>query len=194
MTNDLQLDTRHAILDVAMHLAQTRGFNGFSYRDIATSVGIKTASIHYYFPTKEDLGRALLRHYTHLLDQSCAAIRTASTDALRQYRQFVNIFDATAKTDGRVCLAGMLASDLTTLPPALQADIRAFFAHAEGWITDVLRGGQAAGTFTFTADPAQLAAVIMATLEGGLLLGRVMGDPGHVLGLGVHLETLLRPR
>ena len=52
-----------SILDIAQTLAQTRGYNAFSYRDISEVIGIKTSSIHYYFPTKGDLGEALVRRY-----------------------------------------------------------------------------------------------------------------------------------
>lgn len=49
------------IIEAAQELAQTRGYNGFSYQDIAERVGIRTASIHYHFPSKGDLGKAALR-------------------------------------------------------------------------------------------------------------------------------------
>ena len=58
--------TAGKILDVAEHFMQTRGFNDFSYRDIQNEVGVKTSSIHYYFPTKQDL-------VIHLIDRLCCA-------------------------------------------------------------------------------------------------------------------------
>ena len=51
------------ILDAAEGFARQTGYNGFSFRDIAAEIGIKSASVHYHFPTKGDLGAALARRY-----------------------------------------------------------------------------------------------------------------------------------
>src|SRR5579862_1588267 len=55
--------TRDRILDIAQRLIQSRGYNAFSFDDLAEELDIRTASIHYHFPTKADLGIALLRRY-----------------------------------------------------------------------------------------------------------------------------------
>jgi len=60
-------DTRTQILDIAEQLARQRGFSGFSYRDISQPLGIRNAAVHYHFPTKADLGIALLERYGDLL-------------------------------------------------------------------------------------------------------------------------------
>lgn len=58
---------KEEILDIAQHLAQTKGFNGFSYNDISNEIGIKTSSIHYYFKSKDELAIALIERYHHNL-------------------------------------------------------------------------------------------------------------------------------
>ena len=55
--------TSERILDVAERLVQTRGFNNFSYADIAKELGITTASLHYHFRGKAELGQALITRY-----------------------------------------------------------------------------------------------------------------------------------
>ena len=52
--------TANRILDVAERLVQLRGYNAFSYADVAKAVGIRKASLHYHFATKGDLGLALV--------------------------------------------------------------------------------------------------------------------------------------
>ncbi|MEM6465574.1 MAG: helix-turn-helix domain-containing protein, partial [Pseudomonadota bacterium] len=56
-------DRRDAILDVTERLIRAHGYSGFSFRDVATEVGIKSASVHYHFPTKPDLAAAVARRY-----------------------------------------------------------------------------------------------------------------------------------
>ena len=51
------------ILSEAQRLVQMRGFNGFSYADIAETLGVTKASLHYHFPSKAELGRRLIDRY-----------------------------------------------------------------------------------------------------------------------------------
>ena len=75
--------TATRILDVAEGLAQTRGFNGFSYADIAAEIGITKASLHYHFPSKADLGRALVRRYTERFMDALDAIEASDVPKRR---------------------------------------------------------------------------------------------------------------
>ena len=65
-------DTKKEILKLAEQLFQTKGYNGFSYSDISSVLGIKNAAIHYHFPSKADLGVALVRRYRDLLKATSA--------------------------------------------------------------------------------------------------------------------------
>src|SRR5271169_6651677 len=63
-----------AVLDIAEQLAQTRGYNGFSYADIAAQLGVTKASLHYHFPSKADLGRALIVRYHAVFAEGLSTI------------------------------------------------------------------------------------------------------------------------
>src|SRR5262249_60601726 len=86
-----ELTTRERVLDVAERLAQTRGFNGFSYADIAAEVGITTASLHYHFPAKADLGRALVERYTDGFQSALAAIADQEAQGLERSARYVYV-------------------------------------------------------------------------------------------------------
>src|SRR5271167_2201454 len=58
-----QAGTSQRILDSAERLVQRRGFNGFSYANVAAELNITTASLHYHFPGKAELGEALIVRY-----------------------------------------------------------------------------------------------------------------------------------
>ncbi len=53
------MGTKELLLKEAEMLVRTRGFAAFSYADLSERVGIRKASIHHHFPTKEELGGAL---------------------------------------------------------------------------------------------------------------------------------------
>ena len=118
-------ETAGQILDVAERLAQTRGFNGFSYADIAGELGVTKASLHYHFPGKADLGRALIERYTVGFAAALERIEHSGVPAFAQLQHYVAIYGDVLKA-GRICLCGMLAAEYTTLPAPMQDAIRAF--------------------------------------------------------------------
>ena len=70
--------TAEKIVDLAESYMQSRGFNGFSFRDIQNELGIKTASIHYHFKTKQDLAQTVFERY--LVNYEVALKRIESQD------------------------------------------------------------------------------------------------------------------
>ena len=171
-----RVDTATRILDVAQKLAQTRGYNAFSYADIAEQVGIRTASIHYYFPSKGDLGRALIRGYQRTLEQGLAQIDRMTEDPRQKLRRYSEIFGETMLHGERMCLAGILAADILTLPSEIRDEVRAWFRLNERWLARVLDAGRTRGLLRFTGSPEVEARLLVASLEGALLVARTYGD------------------
>jgi TetR/AcrR family transcriptional repressor of nem operon len=173
----MDTDTREHILDVAQALAQQRGFNAFSYRDIAATVGIRGPSIHYYFPSKDDLGVALIERYRQQFSRQRATIdRQAS--ARKRLEKYAQLFRATANDAGKMCLCGMLAAEFAALPKAMQVGVRGFFDENEGWLADILELGRSRGEFRFEESSAARAESVLSTLEGAMLSARVARDAG----------------
>ena len=121
---------------VGEQLVQLKGYNGFSYRDIAQQVGVKTSSIHYYFPAKADLVKELVKLQAGALQEHLESVMDnagmASVEKLSVF--FDSIFQATYLSERRMCLGGMLASDVLTLPEAIQYEVRIFFQKIEVWL------------------------------------------------------------
>lgn len=169
--------TQSAILDAAQAMVQQRGYNAFSYHDLEREVGIKTASIHYYFPTKGDLGKALMQRYAEHVRERLSDITAKTRDPRRKLRLVADLFSDAMCGDARnLCMGCMLASDLMTLPNELQKEVRAFFTELEMWVAQVLEAGRAEGTLCFTGPADRLARTFIASLEGALITGRALGD------------------
>jgi TetR/AcrR family transcriptional regulator, transcriptional repressor for nem operon len=162
------------ILDVAERLAQTRGFNGFSYADIAAELGITKAGLHYHYPTKADLGRALIDRYSTTFAAALAGIEQSGAARPAQLERYVAIYAGVLKA-GRICLCGMLAAEYTTLPAVMQEAIRGFFDVNERWLSRVLETGRKDGSLAFEGAPADAARAITSALEGSMLLARPYG-------------------
>jgi TetR/AcrR family transcriptional repressor of nem operon len=165
-----------AILDVAERLAQTRGYNGFSYADIATQLGVTKASLHYHFPSKAELGRALIERYRGLFAAALGAIDQEGRKPHEKLRQYVDLYDAVMSND-RMCLCGMLAAEYATLPTPMQSELTSFFNSNESWLTSVLEEGLRAGSFVFREPASERARVLIGALEGAMLVARSYGSP-----------------
>jgi TetR/AcrR family transcriptional repressor of nem operon len=165
-----------AILDVAEQLAQTRGYNGFSYADIAAKLGVTTPSLHYHFPSKAELGSALIERYSAVFGAALEAIDQRNLAPLEKLQKYVGLYDSVMLND-RMCLCGMLAAEHATLPAPMQARLKAFFDANEYWLTGVLDSGVRAGSFLLKESPNARARVLLGALEGAMLVARSYGDP-----------------
>jgi TetR/AcrR family transcriptional regulator, transcriptional repressor for nem operon len=171
----MDADTRQQILDVAQELTQQRGFNAFSYRDIAAQVGIRGPSIHYHFPSKDDLGVALIERCRQQFGRQRAAIDRQESVRTR-LRKYAQLFRATAADAGKMCLCGMLAAEFGALPKEMQVGVRGFFDDNEGWLAGVLELGRSRGELQFAESSGDRAESVFSTLEGAMLSARVARD------------------
>ena len=164
-------DTRTLILDAAQQLVQTQGYNAFSYADIAARVGIRKASIHYHFPSKSALGRALIARYRTRFRQSLALIKEKNDTAFDTLKHYVGLYSAVLQ-EKHMCLCGMLAAEMETLPQAMKEEIQGFFAENVGWLTTVLEEGLTTKTVTYTGSAQAEAQSLLAGLQGAMLVSR----------------------
>jgi TetR/AcrR family transcriptional regulator, transcriptional repressor for nem operon len=168
-------DTAIEILDVAERLVQQRGYNGFSYADVAAELGITKAALHYHFPGKAELGVALLERYAAAFVEALENIDLAHGSAPKKLRGYVGLYANVLRGD-RMCLCGMLAAEFQTLPDPMQKAVIRFFDQNEKWLAGVLEDGRNGGTLEFHQSPRQLARVLIGGLEGAMLLARPYQD------------------
>ncbi len=171
-------DTSGRILDIAERLVQTRGFNAFSYADIAAALNITKASLHYHFPTKAILGERLVERYQEGFVTALGKIESTHASAAARLRAYVDIYSDVLDND-RMCLCGMLAADYATLPDSIKDRVRRFFDANETWLTPVLTRGRARKEIVFSGPPLESARFLVGALEGAMLLARSHGDPGR---------------
>jgi TetR/AcrR family transcriptional regulator, transcriptional repressor for nem operon len=168
-------DTATRILDVAERLVQLRGFNGFSYADIAAELHITKASLHYHFAGKAELGRALIERYAERFTAALEAIDQHETDPVAKIRAYAAIY-ADVLSERRMCLCGMLAAGYDTLAEPMQQAVIDFFDTNEAWLTRVLKQGKESGQIKLNEPAGEAAQVIVSGLEGAMLIARPYDD------------------
>jgi TetR/AcrR family transcriptional repressor of nem operon len=168
-------DTAARILDIGERLVQVRGFNGFSYADVAAELEMTKAALHYHFPGKAELGRALIERYTERFLAALADIDERIAEAPAKLDAYADLYAGVLRGQ-RMCLCGMLAAEYQTLPDPMRPAVIAFIDANEAWVEKVLSEGQRAGTIAVTGRPADAARLIVSGLEGAMLVARPYGD------------------
>ncbi len=175
-------DTRTRILDLAEELTQTKGFNGFSYLDLAAGVGVKSSSIHYHFKAKADLALALVER---LREVQQAAIEGFDKDLNKpedRIQGLIKYFEGYVRHD-KICMCGMMAAEFASVSPDVHRALAFYFRDTQQWLVQqFVELGH--------PDPQQSALSFLSALQGSHLLARVEGDPALVgRALGSYLRA-----
>jgi TetR/AcrR family transcriptional regulator, transcriptional repressor for nem operon len=179
-------DTASEILDVAERLVQVRGFNGFSYGDVAAELDVTPAALHYHFAGKAELGDALIRRYAARFAEALAEIDERGIGAPAKLEAYTSLYLEVLRNE-RLCLCGMLAADYQTLPPLMRDAVVRFFDDNEVWLARVLEQGKADGTLHYPGSAAETAQLIVGGLEGAMLVARPYGDTARFEAAAKHL-------
>lgn len=166
-------DTRDIIMATARPVVQAHGYGGLSFRELAKEIGIKSASIHYHFPTKGDLGAALAHAYALEAQEHLNDLWAREQNPSACLRSYVAIFRKALENDNRMCLCGFMAAEYQDLPDAVKAQVAQFADINTSWLTMILT---AWGESTDTARERALA--IFAAIGGAQLAARSRADIG----------------
>lgn len=166
---------REQLLEHTLVLIRRRGFNGFSYRDLAELVGVKTSSIHYYFPAKDDLVLEAVKEYSARISERLRSVDSSLSPAA-QAEGYLN-FLRTAACGDQICLAGMLSTETLCLPESVHAELKAFYRMNENWLMGLIERAQKDYGKVYPVTARALAQVIYGALQNGLIVARLFGAP-----------------
>lgn len=167
------MDTRGMIMTAARAVAQAHGYNGLSFRELAKEVGVKSASIHYHFPTKGDLGAALAQRYTEDAKALFDSFLADGADPRVCLRKYTDVFRIALNNDNRMCLCGFMAAEYDDLPDPVKVEVQGFADMNVAWLSEVL------SWLDPKADPnalARRARAIFAAVGGAQVLARSRAD------------------
>jgi TetR/AcrR family transcriptional repressor of nem operon len=184
--------TAMRILDVAEGLVQVRGFNGFSYADIAAELRITKAALHYHFAGKADLGEALIARYAARFAEALAVVGSGGASASAKLAGYAGLYLQVLR-DRKMCLCGMLAAEYQTLPQPMRDAVIAFFDDNETWLEGILEQGRTDGSLHFAGSARDTARMIVGGLEGAMLVARPYGDITRFQAAAANLLAGLSP-
>jgi TetR/AcrR family transcriptional repressor of nem operon len=162
------------VVNAAESLIQERGYNGFSYDDIARIVGIKKPSIHHHFSTKSELVSVVAQRYTHRFRENLLQIEGQHAKAQDRLSAYATLFEETYKIDQHLCLCGMLGAEASSLPENIVLEVHRFFEVNLDWLTQIIEEGQRAGQLNKALFSRDIAETFLSSLEGAMIIGRGM--------------------
>ncbi len=168
-------DTKSVILERAMALLQSKGYDGFSYKDISGPMGVKNAAIHYHFPSKTDLVLAMIARYQSILREKTASFMAYGGSAREQLEGFMSFTRAECSHDRTICPIGALSVNVDALDDKVINALQRFMKDSHAWLTRVLEVGREQGEVTFEGDAEKRAWTLLAVFQGARQLVRLHG-------------------
>jgi TetR/AcrR family transcriptional repressor of nem operon len=174
MTVKSNTDTKTKALDLARQYLQTFGFNGFSFQTIADSLGIKKASLHYYFASKEEMGLVLLSEYEE--GHKVWAKKVQDLPAKVKLEKLIKGFTSLSAKNNMICPVGSFSSDYHSTTPKLKKKIKQFHFLIRDWLMETIEQGKKEGTIKRTLDSQVAADLFLATLQGSVQIARIRSE------------------
>jgi TetR/AcrR family transcriptional repressor of nem operon len=166
-------NNREILEQAALNTVQRGGLKGLSFRTLADEVGIKSSSVHYYFPEKSDLAEALIKRYSEAFMDQLHDIGGKSWNLNRKLKAFIAIFENVA-SENKFCLCGMMAAEIEQLNESNRRQLADYFTRTEDWL--VAQFDQHKSELSAHSSHLVLAKSLLSGLEGALLVDRVVGD------------------
>ncbi len=164
------------IMDAAGHRIRQGGFNGFSFREVATDVGIKSSSVHYHFPTKENLAAAVVRRYADYVVRTVDEGMEAEANPAKVWTK---AFRSTLNSPDRMCPCIVLGASAGDLPAEVGIEVQRFFKMCLDKLTK-------------QGMPSKEAAELLATITGAMVIANAIGDKAaYDRATGERLKTLV---
>ena len=162
------------ILTAAEIRMRRGGYDAVSFRDLASDVGIKSASVHYHFPQKADLGAALVHRYREKFLAQLGAPDAPGESVPDRLGRLCRAYETAVVEEQMICLCCVLGAESQDLPEAVSSAVAGFFSSLLDWTERALAGRQP-GTSAPDLHPAQ----VIAGLQGAMILALATGETEH---------------
>jgi TetR/AcrR family transcriptional repressor of nem operon len=185
--------TREQLLEVAGDLLQRIGFSAFSFRTLGEAVGISSASIHYHFPTKADLGLALIDWFQQKKAPDIITLCQRYPNIRERFAGLAEQMAEETCVHGKSCPINVFLSEYAQLPEVLQTAVRTWVEDIVSSLATWLEQGRLAGEIQFPGEAKTQARLVWSVIEHGTQMART--NPNQpFLPLMRHLITTMTPK
>lgn len=173
--------TRDRIIQAAIPLFNQKGYAGTTLSDIMSATGLHKGSIYACFDDKQAIAVAAFRRAVAELEARMeTAIQAAGEGAADQLRGMLSVYETLVDDPAGGCPILNAAIDSDDAHPFLKAEVQMAMARWQGRIQAILEAGDL---------PSDLAGVIIASVEGGLMLSKLMDDKRYIQQMIAHVMS-----
>ncbi len=163
-------DTVQSILDVTEDMIRLGGYQGFSFRNIADAIGIKSSSVHYHFETKEKLAAATAKRYTKNFIASLGEPEEIRSQGINPVVHYISAFRNAILSEKGMCLCGILGAETSVLPDSIVSELDHFFDENISWLERAYR------QISTTDNTSERAFQTLSMLEGAMMISTTKKD------------------
>lgn len=168
--------TREEILKTTLQILHSMSYHSITYEIISKKLGLTKQSINHYFPSKADLGYTVIKDYHNLIINLIERAEEKFINPLEKLDSYFGFFIRLREKGDRLCIGGVLTVEFNTLPVQMQQELKALFSTQFNWLIKILREGKEQEIFTYRGTPEDKALQIESTIQGGLIMARLLGD------------------
>lgn len=185
--------TRNRIIEEAAGLFNRRGYAGASISDLMAATGLKKGGIYNHFDSKDALAIAAFEFAVHKAKQqhlqAFKDYRSAGKRLTAVVESFVQNFETMAAWGGCPLMNTAIESDDTH--PVLRAKTQQAMEDWRSFIRRIVQKGIDKGEVHQSVAPEAVATILIATLEGALMMSKLYGDRVHLEYAQTHLNKYI---
>lgn len=168
--------TRARILEQAAELIYTKGVHATNNEQLRRAADVSGSQLNHYFPTKESLVLAVIAWQADRVLTFHRGERFAGFDNLDALRAWADFYVGYERAYQEGCSLGSLASEIIKTDLDVHDQLASAFDQWRGIFRDGIERMQQLGRISAEADPTQLANLLLAAFQGGMLLAQVARD------------------
>ncbi|WP_426362613.1 TetR/AcrR family transcriptional regulator [Streptomyces sp. E-08] len=169
----MSMDTSERLIEATRELLWERGYVGTSPKAVQQAAGAGQGSMYHHFAGKQDLALAAIRRSAEELGAAAEAVLGGEGSAYARVEAYL----LRERDVLRGCPVGRLTMDPEVIAhPELRAPVEEVLGRVRGRLAEVVREGLASGEFSGALDPDEIAASVLATVQGGYVLARATGS------------------
>lgn len=168
--------TKDTIIQVAENIIVKKGFQALSYRNISNEISIQIALIHEYFPTKDELGKAVVQKSRYNFLEWAQKMDLSDLKAVEKLNEFFISYRLLLHDGNKICIAGILGTELNSLSRTILNELRMYNQDRKNWLQNLLSDGLSNGSFKLNTSLEEDSIYILSSLQGGLQITRTNDD------------------
>jgi TetR/AcrR family transcriptional repressor of nem operon len=167
------MSTREHLITAARELLWERGYEAMSPRAVQERSGAGQGSFYHYFSGKAELATTALKEVAEEMQEDFNAILRAEKPPLERVKEYLK----QPRDALRGCRLGRMTQEQTVIQEPLREPIAAYFVALERELALVLEQAKSEGTLDESIDVAEVAAMLVAVVQGGYVLARALQEP-----------------